>query len=187
MQSGQYKQDPELLRKSSKHMNICHSVIAPSRDKTLQAHNNTNSRGTRRKHTLKCLICSIITILIRVSEQAQFPVCLLDFILAARLLQREDLVVSVRAALAHPDYSCFLFGCVGARRRAVVVLVAATLGIAVVRARACCFGRHNGLSDKIVSAEDGLEPDDGCVLQSSAKNVGGRWCLVWGWIGFREE
>lgn len=67
---------------------------------------NSTSNSTY-PHTLKSFIGSIISILIRMRQQTQFPVRLFDLIVRRSLLQAENLVESRCRALPHP-YDCSL-------------------------------------------------------------------------------
>lgn len=96
--------------------------------------------------TLECLVGTVVSILIGVGEQTEFPVGLLDLAVGACALHRlkpQDIVESGRVTFADSDNGGLLVDCECAAGAAVVVVVVAGFGVAIgVWICAACFGRH---------------------------------------------
>lgn len=96
--------------------------------------------------TLECLVGAVISILIRVGEQTEFPVRLLDLAVGAGAFHRlksQDIVESGGVTFADSDNGGLLVDGECAAGAAVVVVVVAGFGVAIgVRVCAACFGRH---------------------------------------------
>lgn len=105
--------------------------------------------------TLKRLVGAIVAVLVRMGQQAQFPISFLDFALPTRRLyffQPQNVVKRCGRASAYSDDGRLLLGCVRAAGATVMVgtVLCAAVGMAVGSTGFgghCCGGRVFGHCD----------------------------------------